>query len=66
MNTKLSPCYDCKDRSAECHATCKSYLEWAEARSKKSVIIRKEKELDSVVTGYTVSVIRRNHTHRNR
>ena len=31
-----NPCYNCKDRTAECHATCEPYLAWSKKRREKN------------------------------
>lgn len=29
MKQRVSPCYQCENRTAECHATCEKYLTWS-------------------------------------
>ena len=39
----MPPCYDCKNRTIECHGTCTEYKQWAEW-NKKVRCERQEKE----------------------
>lgn len=32
MSRLKAPCHNCTDRTAECHASCKAYKEYAEAQ----------------------------------
>ena len=56
-----TPCFNCKDRSLNCHSTCEKYTEYRRAIKEINVAIRMESKLnDNVVkarnrfTGYTV------------
>lgn len=42
MITK-SPCYGCKERTAECHSTCERYLEYEEIHKRETEEIFRRK-----------------------
>lgn len=47
-----TPCYNCTDRTAECHSTCEKYIEWS-----KDLRIKKQQAWESRidVTQYSIS-----------
>lgn len=62
---KNAPCYKCKRRKVNCHATCKDYSDYRAE-------IEKEKEDNSILiyTEYIINTIhkrrkRKNEKHRN-
>ena len=40
---KDSPCKGCSDRNADCHGTCKEYLDWSKEEKQKMNEIRNVK-----------------------
>ena len=33
--SRVNPCKGCEERTPECHASCKKYLDWSEERAKE-------------------------------
>lgn len=48
----ITPCLDCTEREAGCHAQCKRYKEWKEETDAEKAEIYKKKNADHVINGY--------------
>ena len=46
------PCFNCEKRHVGCHSSCEEYAEFKRNFSEKKEISRKQKELQSIVSGY--------------
>ena len=52
MADNKAPCRDCKDREIGCHSTCERYKEFTEVNERRKEEIRKDKEVNNIITGY--------------
>ena len=46
-----SPCYGCKDRTAECHASCGKYKEFERIHDRERSEVHQKKHLESLGYG---------------
>ena len=68
-NKDICPCKDCKDRNAECHATCEPYLDYEKQKFETSGRLERKWESEAPLWGHEQSRKRRKETawrHKNR
>jgi hypothetical protein len=51
-------CMNCKERHANCHSTCKEYIEWKANHEERKATIRKEKEKLYTWQNYKSNIVR--------
>lgn len=50
MTNNYCPCYQCKDRTITCHATCPKYAQWEKDYHKR----KKALERQRIYTGWAI------------
>lgn len=49
-----SPCFNCHDRCAGCHGSCKAYLDWHEQHVQKQREIRSKIEAENMTNAFYI------------
>ena len=68
-NKDICPCKDCKDRNAECHATCEPYLEYEKQKMETRNKVEERWQREESLWGHETLRRRRKETawrHKNR
>lgn len=54
-----SPCRECEDRTAQCHAECEKYKNYVEANRADNLFRRKQAKYDEIHSDYKAELHRK-------
>ena len=54
-----SPCYNCSDRTMNCHSSCDNYKNWKDGENKIKSYIVENKKLNSALNSRQLDAIKR-------
>lgn len=54
MKEQNNPCFNCPDRHAGCHGSCKAYLDWHEQHVQKQREIRSKIEAENRTNSFYI------------
>ena len=61
-----APCKGCTSREAECHSTCKKYLDWQKEHEKENLEIYRKRDLERQKREYIIHTFdrfKKGHRH---